>query len=277
MPKLHPRNLLIASLAAGWVAAAFAAGPTPGDAEMERFLLNAEIVDSEALGTGITKPYKLTLELDGTTRHAAFNYVDVYKPGVTKLPGGKTETNFSDKYQYNRAAYLLDRRLGMNMTPVAVLRRWQGKSGTVVEWIDGVVTEHERTEQGLEPADPVLADHQRAVMNLFDVLIANVDRNLGNILWRTDDWKLYLIDTTRSFRQTKELPPAWAAKPASLPRALLTELESLQEDELKSLLKDLVTGPQIKALLQRRDLILEKIAVDRKSYGDHLVFQDSAP
>jgi hypothetical protein len=275
MTRFHARKLEILMVAA-WLASGVAAADSPAvsDQEMENFLLNAKIVESEALGTGVTKPYKLTLELDGTTRNAAFNYIDVSKPGVTKLPGGKSEVNFSDKYTYNRAAYLLDRRLGLSMVPVTVIRKWQSYTGSVVEWIEGTVTEEGRIEKGLEPPDPVLADQQKAIMNLFDVLIANVDRNQGNILWRMSDWKLYMIDMTRSFRQTKELPEAWVAKPASLPRALLTALESLQEEELKTLLKGLVTGPQIKAVIQRRDLILEKIAADRKSYGDNLVFQD---
>jgi len=51
-------------------------------------------------------------------------------------------------------------------------------------------------------------------------------------------------------------------------------LLNLDEKELKALLKNLVTGPEVKAMMERRDLILQKIADDRKSFGDNLVFQD---
>jgi hypothetical protein len=244
------------------------------DEEMERFLLEASVVDSKEIGTGITKPHRLTLELDGETIYAAFKDVDIHKPGVTRFPGGKTEMNFTDKYIYEIAAYRLDRRLGMNMVPVAVVRKWNGKSGSFVEWIDDAIAENQRIEQGLEPPDPVAVDYQKAVMRLFDALIYNVDRNQTNMLFRKSDWKLFLIDHSRSFRQIKKLPKAFAGNPKSLPRDLLTQLESLEAAELKTLLKNVATGPQIKTMLLRRDQILVEIAEDRESYGDNMVFQD---
>jgi len=251
-----------------------AAEPAIGDEEIERFLLKGKVVESEEVGTGITKPWRVTLELDGKTMRALFKDVDVYKPGMTKFPGGKSEMNFSDKYIYERAAYLLDRQLGMDMVPVAVNRQWSGKSGAMVEWIENGIAEYERLDQGLETDDPVLTDHQAAIMRLFDALIYNVDRNQSNMLYSRDDWNLHLIDHSRSFRRNKNLPEAFTSKPASLPRSLFEKLEALDEKELKALLKNLVTGPQIKAMMQRRDLILQKIADDRESYGDNMVFQD---
>ena len=221
-------------------------------------------------------PSKLTLELDGKTMTAAWKDVDIYKSGMTKLPDGKSEINFSDKYVYERAAYLLDRHLGLNMVPVAVIRKWRGKEGAVVEWVENATPEHVRQDQELHPPDPVSFDYQMAIMKLFDALIYNVDRNLSNqlITMDGDEWKLHLIDHSRSFRQVKNLPKVFASKPVSLPRDLLTELEAMNDETLKELLKGVVTKPQIKTMLVRRDKILEKIASDRKSYGDRMVFQD---
>ena len=266
--------LLLASLANTLMFTHAAAAEAMTDEKMERFLLEAKVVGAKELGTGITKPHRLTLELDGKTIYAAFKDVDVFKPGVTRFPGGKTEMNFTDKYIYEIAAYRLDRRLGMNMVPVAVVRKWNGKSGSFVEWIDCAIAENQRIEQGIEPPDPVAIDYQKAVMRLFDALIYNVDRNQTNMLFRKSDWKLFLIDHTRSFRQIKKLPKAFAENPKSLPRDLLTQLESLGAAELKTLLKNVATGPQIKSLLLRRDQILVEIAEDRESYGDNMVFQD---
>ena len=36
-------------------------------------------------------------------------------------------------------------------------------------------------------------------MRVFDELIANTDRNVGNLLWTTDG-KMWMIDHTRAFR-----------------------------------------------------------------------------
>ena len=270
-------NLLFAVAAvttAPGCSATDAAEPAMSDEEIEHFLLKGKVVDSKEVGTGITKPWKVTLELDGKTLRALFKDVDVYKPGMTKFPGGKSEMNFSDKYIYERAAYLLDRQLGMDMVPVAVNRQWSGKSGAMIQWIENAIAEHERLDQGLETDDPVLTDHQKAIMRLFDALIYNVDRNQSNMLYTRDDWELHLIDHSRSFRRDKKLPEAFTSKPASLPRSLFEKLEALDEKELKALLKNLVTGPEVKAMMERRDLILQKIADDRKSFGDNLVFQD---
>ena len=220
---------LAAATAAPGCSGADASEPTMTDEEIEHFLLKGKVVDSKEVGTGITKPWKVTLELDGKTLRALFKDVDVYKPGMTKFPGGKSEMNFSDKYIYERAAYLLDRQLGMDMVPVAVNRQWSGKSGAMVEWIENGIAEHERLEQGLETDDPVLTDHQAAIMRLFDALIYNVDRNQSNMLYTRDDWNLHLIDHSRSFRRDKKLPEAFKSKPASLPRALF---EIVDPDDL---------------------------------------------
>ena len=41
-------------------------------------------------------------------------------------------------------------------------------------------------------------------MRVFDALIWNWDRNLGNMLWASD-WTLWMIDHTRAFRLDQEL------------------------------------------------------------------------
>ncbi|MEE8146343.1 MAG: hypothetical protein V3T24_01965, partial [Longimicrobiales bacterium] len=50
--------------------------PTLTKEQMRQFLLTAEIVDSAPIGTGVTRPWRLTLS-DGTITHAAaFQSVD---------------------------------------------------------------------------------------------------------------------------------------------------------------------------------------------------------
>ena len=48
-----------------------------------------------------------------------------------------------------------------------------------------------------QPADNAFA------VRVFDELIANRDRNIGNMLW-TSTWKMWMIDHTRAFRRGAE-------------------------------------------------------------------------
>ena len=47
--------------------------------------------------------------------------------------------------------------------------------------------------------------------------------------------------------------------------------------ELKTLFKKILGSPTIKALLSRRDKIIEKIERDRQELGDAAVFQEAFP
>jgi hypothetical protein len=244
----------------------------PDDAAIERILLEGEIVEMTPIGSGSSRPMKLELELDGATRTAAFKTIDVFKPGVTRFERAGTEFNFRDSYRFERAAYLVDRMLGLHMVPVAVLRAIRSERGAVVDWVADAIGEGERVERGLMPPDRMRLVLQRARMDLFDALIGNVDRNVGNQLWTIADWELHLIDHSRSFRTSKKLTEAFTRSRARLSRELFGALRALDRESLNAELEELLDSAQIKALLARRDRILAKIARDREAFGDEQVF-----
>jgi hypothetical protein len=96
-------------------------------------------------------------------------------------------------------------------------------------------------------------------MYIWDELIQNRDRNLGNIVW-TNDWTMWLIDHTRAFRVGKDL-----LKPERLTRCdrgLLTRLKSLSEDSIEMAVGDSLMKGERQAVLERRDRIV-KIIEDR--------------
>jgi hypothetical protein len=244
------------------------------DATVERFLREAEIVERRQIGSGITRPWKCTLELDGRQRKAAFKTLHQIEPGIKKLPGGFVEMGFTDSYRFEPAAYLLDRLLGMHMVPVAVLRHDGGKEGALVDWVEDAVGGVELRDRKLQPPDARAWALQRGTMAVFDALICNTDRNLGNELVTLDDWKLHLIDHSRCFCKVGELPPGFVARPIRLPRPLLSRLQALDEQVLDKLLAAYLNRTQLRSLLARRDLILEKIAHDRETYTDSYVFAE---
>jgi len=116
-------------------------------------------------------------------------------------------------------------------------------------------------------------------MRLFDALIYNTDRHAANQLHTLEDWQLNLIDHSRAFRTHQELPDGFARRPMTITRSLLAKIEALNEQQLKKLLKRELGRTQIKSILVRRDLILEKLERDRQEYGDAFAFreQQSAP
>jgi len=271
-------TLLPAGAAAGSDSVAVGGdGRSRQDLATERLLLDGRVVSMKDIGCGASRPKKLELEDAGRTVMAAFKSID--RPDAPRCRPARFTPDYEleDRYRYERAAYLLDRRLGMDMVPVVVLRRVEGEAGAVIAWVSGAIDEKARRDQELLAPDPWALGRQRAVMAIFDALIANTDRNLGNQLYtREPGFVLHLIDHSRSFRLTTELPDDLVARPISLPRWLHEQLQTLDERSLRELLDGLVSKRRIHALLARRDQILAKVERDRKQHGDAVVFHEVA-
>ena len=245
------------------------------DQEIETVLLEGKVVDRETIEVGVTLPDRVWLEHQGRQLSAAFKHLDYERAGLTQFQSAPPELNFKDSFRYERAAYLLDRLLGLGMVPVTVLRRVQGKEGALVAWVEDAITEQERLRLELAPEDTDLLIRQRADMRLFDALVYNLDNNLGNQLWTQHDWKLHLIDHSRSFRQQKSLPESFDKRPVSLTQELYDVLRSLEESQIRETLRKVLSPGEIKALLARKQLILKKIERDRGKYGDGFVFHET--
>jgi hypothetical protein len=243
------------------------------DSQIESCLATGKILKGQAPMQGVTRPIKIQVRCNGETRSALFKSIDEHRRGVTRLQGASPEMNFSDDFRYERAAYLLDRALGLDMVPVAVLRSRRGDDGALVDWVENA---SHQSEMPREPTsqEMIYLGRQKKLMRLFDALIANTDRRPPNWLIGDEDWKLYLIDHSRAFRTDKELTQDYVEDRAWLSRDLYQRLEDLDEGDLKRLLKDLVDGRQIRAIMVRRDAIIAKIDRDRGEFGDEIVFSD---
>lgn len=218
------------------------------------FLLHAKVIKHKEVGTGITHIQRLTLT-DGTITHdAAFQPIDERKP-VMKLSDGRTEIGFRDSYHFNIAAYKLAKLLGMeNMLPVTVERSWQGNSGAVSWWIPWKWMENMRQQQHINPPDIDAWNKQMYKIRVLDQLVYDTDPNLTNVLI-TPDWRIWRIDFTRAFRQYKDLQNTKDLQMCD--RQLLDKLRKLDSDEVNAATKPHLTKSEIKALLARRDKIVE--------------------
>jgi len=241
-----------------------------GAAEQENFLLTAKILDSRTLTEGVTSSVRATLGDGELTHDAHIQNVDESEPSFELATG--YELNFRVSYKFNDAAYQLDRMLGLGMIPVAVERKIDGKPAALSWWVDDVaMTEKTRYAKKLEPPDLDTWNQQIYRVRVFDQLIYNVDRNLGNIVI-TNGWKMWMIDHTRAFRLHKKLN-----KPQHLmkcDRQLLEALRKLDEEECRRTLRDTLKKGEISALLSRRDLIVSYFETQAAEQGEDAVLFD---
>lgn len=264
---------LLLTILSSIATAAIAADET--DADIEACLTTGTILKGGEKLVGITQPVKVDVECDGTKREAMFKSLDQHKAGSTRLASGEVEFNFSDSFRYERAAYLLDRLLGLDMVPVAVLARRKGNDGILVDWIPDAVHENKVTVSFGGPETASMF-RQKSRMRMFDSLIYNTDRRPENILVDESTATIYMIDHSRAFRDTEELQEEFAAGRVWLTQEIYDNLIALDEEKLAPLSDGLIKKSQVEALLARRDLIVAKIDQDRQEYGDEAVFLNPA-
>lgn len=228
--------------------------PQLSEEEIRNFLLTAKVVSAKPLSKGITAPIKLTLTDGKMTHDAVFQAVDERKP-VMQFSTGRTEMNFRDSWHFNVAAYELAKMVGLDyMMPVYVERKYAGKTGAVGWWVTWKWDEEMRLKEKIQPPDPDDWNKQMFRMRVFAQLAYDTDRNLGNVLI-TEDWKLKMIDFTRAFRLHNDLE-----NPKNLTRfdrQLLERLKTLNEAECEAKLKPHLGKGEIRAILARRDKILQ--------------------
>ena len=234
---------------------AVAIAPVPADAEIERFLREAEIVRTKGAKKGVTGTVRATLSDGRLTHDASIQSIDEYKREFRTAMG--VEFDFRDSWMFNVAGYKIDRLIGLNMVPVSIARTHRSTPSAWTWWIDDVLMdEGERTKQKTQGPDPGLYSRQRAMMHLFDELISNNDRNQGNIIY-TKDWRLWLIDHSRAFRKNTALKvPSHITR---CDRQVFERLKLLDRETLKREVGKHLDDAQIKALLARRDVIVKKI------------------
>jgi hypothetical protein len=250
-------------LAAGSAAAQPAAAPkavvsTVANvrAEQERFLATAKVVATKVVSAGITGTLRVTLD-DGTRRHdASVQRIDESK-STFRAAGGKREFGFRDSWKFNLAAYHVALLLGLDAVPATVEREHDGQPASYTWWVDDVIMdEGGRQEKKAESPDPRKWEHQMATLRVFDALIANTDRNKGNLVI-DKDWTAWFIDHTRAFRRSREiLDPAVLVR---CDRRLFEALKGLDLQTVKARTDRWLNGDEITTILTRRDAIIKKL------------------
>ena len=224
----------------------------------EEFLLNANVVKEEQLGgtEAVTNPYHLTLEWNGIANDALW-----------KNPEGRMK-GFIDGWKYEIAAYLFDKYLGLNMVPPTVEKRVHNNLGSCQLWVKAMMTMKDKVEKKIKTPPIKIFNYNRALnlQRFFDNLIGNEDRHQKNYLI-TEDWRIILIDHSRSFRTgkkwTTELPYGEKNKEGlilkEMSKDMLEKTKALTYEVIKGFVGNNLSEDEINAVLARKDLIIEYI------------------
>ncbi len=244
--------------------------------QWEQFLETAEIIRSEEIGEGVTRPFRLYLKKG-----------DVEWSACWKNPRG-IQGGFLEGWQYEIAAYRLDKLIGLNMVPPAVERKFDGKDGALVYWATSehslLKVEEEKIEIPKWAFDPM--NDRKYITRAWDCLIANEDRTQQNVLY-TKDWRTILIDHSRAFRYKKPfterlmfgrngLKISADGRPyliRRLPRWFVDKVKGLDTKSIKQAVGSYLSDKEINAIIKRKSLLLTEIdAMIKESGEDNVIY-----
>ena len=227
----------------------------PDRQEQEVFLRSAPIHKVRGVKAGVTGTQRASLSAGGIAHDASIQTID--ESMLQFQSARRTEFNFRDFWGYNVAAYRLGVMLGLDNIPVSVARNFGSQPAAFTWWVDDVLMdERARVKQGVTPPFVASWTAQIHVMRVFDELIANTDRNLGNMLIDRD-WKLWLIDHSRAFRLQETLRSPLHLRRCD--RGLLMRMKALTREAVDEELGDYLTSAERKALLARRDVLVRLV------------------
>jgi len=240
----------------------------------EKYLIDADVVSEEQMQTraAVTNPWVIQLEKDGVRKQA------LWKNAQGRMSG------FMENWKWEIAAYRLDKYLGLNMVPPTVEKRFHGDLGSCQLWIHSKMSLKEKYEQNIKTPSYKVFPWNRALymQRAFDNLIANEDRHQNQYLI-TEDWRMILIDHSRSFRTTKKFTTRLIYdekyKEGSrimkeLPRAFFEKLKAMNQEMIREVVGEYLTDKEIEAVLKRKDLIINWIENRIKEVGEENVLYD---
>ena len=225
-------------------------------AEVADILQHGEISKVESLNTGITEPYRLTFNDPRAKVRAAFKYIDT-DPGMQRRRSKDGAEKYADRYHYDIAAYRLSDMLGFRLVPMAFKRTVNNIPGAVKFWVEDSYNLYTAEQKGWKYEGHCSFEAQMNLMRVFDLLIYNKDPNPTNILVEQVQGQLIWIDHSRAFSTHRKLPEDIDTSNIELTPSVRAALQSLEADALRKVMHGLLNRDQVRALLRRRDKILE--------------------
>lgn len=236
-------------------------------------LRKGKIVEREQMSRGIAKNIKLRLEYEGVRFKAVMRLIDVTEKEETG--SARMVVIYRDSYIFETAAYELSELLGIDRVPPTVHRSANRVGSSVQIWMEGTTPEDIMLEEGrLRPPNRAFWWKQKSIMWVFDALIANTDRNQGNLLI-DEDWNLWLIDHTRAFRETSVLFDVQHLKMCE--RKLWAALLAVDDKTIEMRLEPYLTSAEMKKLFLRKSKLIKHFKKRIKKHGEEKILFDLDP
>lgn len=239
---------------------------------MEEFLSTANIANQRELYPGAKHSWRVSLA-DGKREHDA---------AVEAQVGSDLSQR---NYKHNVAAYELNKLLELNLVPPSVERSVHDQPASVTWWLDDVaMSEVARRRKQIAPPDPDVWNKQMQAVRVFDELISNAYRNVSpayytSTIWDnlliTSDWKIWLIDHTRTFGISTQLDNLQSLTRCD--RTLLRNLRQLNKEVFKQKLGRYLAAGQLDALEVRRELLVKHFSERIAQEGEGAVLYDLPP
>jgi hypothetical protein len=214
--------------------------------EIEKFLKTSapQLVVPGAAGR--TEPWKVKMESNGITRWAQFKYIS--RPRPAPIP---------DSFTYEIAAYELDKYLGLNLVPPAVMRTINDTSGSLQMFIENAMRESDRKRESIIPADPEAFDQAMTDLKVFENLVYDSCGNDKDTLIQKETGKVYRVDFSEAFAPENGTVPGCEILRCS--RKLYQRLCDWDREKVTAVLAPYLNEEEIGALHARQGSIVRMI------------------
>jgi hypothetical protein len=223
--------------------------------EIEEFLRVSTPVVVVPAAAGRTDPWKVRLELNGVSRWAQFKYIN--RPRPEAIP---------DSFNYELAAYELNKSLGFEFVPPAVSKTVKDTLGSLQIFVENVIREADRKRENLMPGDPEAFARAMADLKVFENLVYGGCENEKDTLIDKETGKVYRVDFSEAFAPENELIPGCEIQRCS--RKLYQSLVGWDEAKVTTMLGNYLNEQELRSLYARRALIVEIIQEQIKTRGE---------
>jgi len=249
--------------------------PSQDHATIQEMMRTARVVSREKVGRGIAGVEKLVLEHEDIQFHAAFRHVDITVRKSAPQGIEQPRKKYRDAAIFESAAYELSELLGIGRVPPVVERSVDGQKGTVQIWMEAIRPEVVLIQgDQLLPPDVMRWKQQKQIMYVFDNLVANSDRNQGNLLIDRS-WNIWFIDHTRAFKRSSTL--IYRKRLKRCERQLWKSLREVDGETLRQRLEPFLENQEISKLLTRQRLLVRHIQSLINKNGEEEVLFDLRP
>ena len=156
--------------------------------EIEKFLRMStpQVVIHGAAGR--TDPWKVKLASNGVTRWAQFKYIN--RPRPEPIP---------DSFQYEIAAYELNKYLGLDFVPPVVRRTIKDTLGSLQMFVENAIRESDRKRENFLPGDQEAFSRAMADLKVFENLVYDTCGNEKDTLIQKETGKINRVDFSEAF------------------------------------------------------------------------------